>query len=72
MMPLNNININNLKKVASSLDSLSNQNKLNNFNENVLGNSYKESRLSSMSHIMVLKPKYKNYVIPVLPGQFLK
>jgi hypothetical protein len=68
-MPLNNININ-FMKVPSSLDSLSNQTNSNNFQN--IGNSYKESRLSSMSHIMVLKPKYKNYVIPVLPGQFLK
>jgi hypothetical protein len=70
-MPLNNININ-PHKVASSLDSLNNQSKMDNFNTNVLGNTYKESRLASMSHIMILKPKYKNYVVPVLPGQFIK
>jgi hypothetical protein len=70
-MSLNNININ-PQKMASSLDYLSNQAKMNNFNENVLGSNYKESRLASMSHVMILKPKYKNYVIPVLPGQFIK
>jgi hypothetical protein len=70
-MPLNNINVN-PKKMATSLDSLSNQNKINNFNQNVIGNVYNEQRLSAMSHIMILKPKHKNYVVPVLPGQFIK
>lgn len=58
----------NLMKIVSSINSLTQQNKLVSFNQNVVGNFYNENRLSSMSHIKQINPKYKNYIIPVLPG----
>lgn len=59
------------QKIVSSIVSLQNQ-KLSNFNNTVLGSGYNESRLSSMSHIKQIAPRYKNYVIPLLPGVFNK
>ena len=42
------------------------------FVQNPLEAVYTENRLQSMSHIKQMKPKYKNFIIPVLPGAFNK
>jgi hypothetical protein len=43
-----------------------------NITQSIIKNSYNENRLKSMSHIKQINPKYRNYIIPVLPGAFNK
>ncbi len=43
-----------------------------NITQSIIKNAYNENRLKSMSHIKQINPKYRNYVIPVLPGAFNK
>jgi hypothetical protein len=37
-----------------------------------IGSNYIENRLHSMSHIKLINPKYRNIIIPVLPGAINK
>lgn len=43
-----------------------------NITQVIIKTAYNENRLKSMSHIKQINPKYRNYVIPVLPGAFNK
>jgi hypothetical protein len=40
--------------------------------QTIIKNVYTENRLKSMSHIKQINPKFRNYIIPVLPGAFNK
>jgi hypothetical protein len=43
-----------------------------NISQIIIKTAYNENRLKSMSHIKQINPKYRNYIIPVLPGAFNK
>ena len=43
-----------------------------NITQAIIKSAYNDNRLKSMSHIKQINPKYRNYIIPVLPGAFNK
>ena len=43
-----------------------------NVTQPIIKSAYNDNRLKSMSHIKQINPKYRNYIIPVLPGAFNK
>jgi hypothetical protein len=57
-----------LKVNSTSLDSTS---KMKN-GQNIRVSNYFENRLNSMSHIKQINHKFRNFIIPVLPGAFNK